>query len=95
MKYTEKEVRIGIKNLAEAMSVVDNVHVGVHDFKFIEGESATFQLSWGGEDGDGGSYFISDEGNMMADEVGTVLNYGNITSTIRVLQEKVNSLIKF
>ena len=79
--FSEKEVKDAAEALAKAMAKLDNVNVGVHDFEYDEGEGAGFELSWGGEDYDGGSYYIKANGDVINAAVGGGTKYGNIKDT--------------
>jgi len=79
--FSEKEVKDVADRLAKAMAKVDNVHVGVHDFEYDKGKGAGWELSFGGEDYDGGSYFIRANGDVVNAAIGGGTVYGNIKST--------------
>jgi len=70
-KFSEKEVKDASERLAKAMAKLDNVHVAVHGF----------ELSWGGEEFDGGSYYIKANGDVINAAVGGGTKYGTMKSS--------------
>ena len=80
-KFSEKEVKDASERLAKAMAKLDNVHVAVHDFEYDEGKGAGFELSWGGEEFDGGSYYIKANGDVINAAVGGGTKYGTMKSS--------------
>jgi len=87
--FSEKEVRAAAEALAKAMAKLDDVHVGVHDFEYDKGRGAGFELSWGGEDFDGGSYYIKDNGDVINAAVGGGTKYGNIKDTEKTFMKGI------
>ena len=94
--FSEAEVKAAAEQLAKAMSNTDKVKVEVHDFEYDKGKGAGFELSWDGDKHDGGSYGISDNGDVINYAIGGKggTKYGTITSSQRDFEKGIRATSK-
>ena len=78
--FSEDEVKNAAETLAKAMAKSDKVKVEVHDFEYDEGEGAGFELSYDGDEHDGGSYYIKPNGDVI-NAAASGAKYGTIKSS--------------
>ena len=76
------------------MEKVDGVKIKVHDFEWDEGRGAGFELSWDGDKHDGGSYGISDKGEVINHAYPGKPVYGNIKSSARDFEKGIRKYSK-
>jgi len=92
--FSEPAVRRAAALLAKAMTKVDGVKIKVHDFEWDEGRGAGFELSWDGDKGDGGSYGISDKGEVINHAYPGNPVYGHIKSSERDFEKGIRKYSK-
>jgi hypothetical protein len=92
--FSEPAVRRAAALLAKAMEKVDGVKIKVHDFEWDEGKGAGFDLSWDGDKHDGGSYGISDKGEVINHAYPGKPVYGNIKSSARDFEKGIRKYSK-
>ena len=97
--FSEPAVRRAAALLAKAMEKVDGVKIKVHDFEWFADEQgrkggASFALSWDGDKHDGGSYGISDKGEVINHAYPGKPVYGNIKSSARDFEKGIRKYSK-
>ena len=67
MEYTEKEIRKTAQHLAQALTVIEGEKCYVHGFEFLNNSKdlASFHISLGGIDYEGGSYMVRKDGKIV------------------------------
>tara|TARA_R110000796_G_scaffold192641_1_gene309308 strand:+ start:17216 stop:17542 length:327 start_codon:yes stop_codon:yes gene_type:complete len=63
-KFTKEQVNDVADLIAKAIAKEDNAKTAVHGMKFDD-KGAEFSISMDGEDYDGGSYVVKDNGNVI------------------------------
>ena len=68
--FSKKEVEAAANLIASAISQADKVKAKVHDLEYVKGKGAGFEISINGEEFEGGSYTVKDNGDVVNAAIG-------------------------
>ena len=68
--FSKKEVEAAANLIASAISKADKVKAEVHDLEYDKGRGAGFDISIDGEEFEGGSYVVKDNGDVVNAAIG-------------------------
>lgn len=68
--FSKKEVEAAASLIASAISKADKVKAEVHDLEYDKGRGAGFDISIDGEEFEGGSYVVKDNGDVVNAAIG-------------------------
>ena len=68
--FSKKEVEAAASLIASAISKADKVKAEVHDLEYDKGRGAGFDISIDGEEFEGGSYVVKDNGDIVNAAIG-------------------------
>ena len=99
-EYTEKEIRITAQHLAQALTVIEarqplhkRKKCYVHGFKFLNNSKdlASFHISLGGVDYEGGSYMVRRDGKIVNIAIKNTPSYATVGDTVNTIVERMLS----
>jgi len=70
--FSKKEVEAAANLIASAISKADKVKAEVHDLEYDKGRGAGFEISIDGEEFEGGSYVVKDNGDVVNAAIGNL-----------------------